>query len=358
MRVKLRLRPLSNNPSDPTVPPLPEAVPETVHELKNAEPVWGVAVAEVPHVPCKTESFEIVNWVAAGGHLFNAVLTLVIGDDKQYRIYDTYASWTPYNSTAPCPPNQYIMEGSEGTFLVNPRDKVSMMSLSLLWLIFAFHILSALFQGYTGFSRDYVTNIKQRGVNPLRFVEYSLSATIMLVCIALVSGIDEFYAMLAVASLTFVTMMLGLIAELLFDDQLVDRLTTRRIGWIAHLTGWVTMLSAYVGVILKQYFVSVRESDVGPPDWVTVAIFVVFGLYNIFGVTQFVQLWYKYPLHLFFKPECVPDPKDPKDPKKVCGMELNVLIEMVYVANSLVTKTLLGWMIIINLVVEDTRNFC
>jgi hypothetical protein len=115
------------------------------------------------------------------------------------------------------------------------------------------------------------------------------------------------------------------------------------------------MLSAYVGVILKQYFVSVRESDVGPPDWVTVAIFVVFGLYNIFGVTQFVQLWYKYPLHLFFKPECVPNPKDPK---KVCGMELNVLIEMVYVANSLVTKTLLGWMIIINLVVEDTRNFC
>ena len=99
MRVKLRLRPLSEFPS---VPPLPEAVPETVPllgELTNAEPVWGelkaVPATEVPRVPCETESFEIVNWVAAGGHLFNAVLTLVIGDDKQYRIYDTYASWTP-----------------------------------------------------------------------------------------------------------------------------------------------------------------------------------------------------------------------------------------------------------------------
>ena len=348
MNVKLRLR-LSEIPS---VAVLPE--PETVKTVPVAE------ATEVLHVdPCKTESFEIVNWVAAGGHLFNAVLTLVIGDDKQYQIYDTYASWTPYNSTAPCPPNQYIVKGNEGTFIVNPRDKVSMMSLSLLWLIFAFHILSAIFQGYAGFSRDYVTNIKQRGVNPLRFVEYSLSATIMLVCIALVSGIDEFYAILAVASLTFVTMVLGLIAELLFDDQLVERLATRRIGWIAHLTGWVTMLSAYVGVILKQYFVSVSESDVGPPAWVTVAIFVVFGLYNIFGVTQFVQLWYKYPLHLFFKPDCMPkDSKNSKNSKKVCGMKLNVLVEMVYVANSLVTKTLLGWMIIINLVVEDNRNFC
>lgn len=312
-----------------------------------------VALKPVAVEPCKSEPFEIVNWVAAGGHLFNAVLTLVVGDDKQYKIYDTYVTWTPYNSTSPCPADQYIVVGSEGTFLVNPRDKVSKMSLSLWWLIFGFHILSALFQGYAGLSKDYVFNIKQRGVNPLRFIEYAISATIMLVCIALVSGIDEFYAILAVASLTFVTMMLGLIAELLFDDQLVDPLKTRWIGWIAHLTGWVTMLSAYVGVILKQYFVSLGESDLGPPDWVTVVIFVVFGLYNIFGVTQFVQLWYKYPLHLFFKPNCVP-----KGSGLVCGMEFNVLIEMVYVANSLVTKTLLGWMIIVNLVVEDNRNFC
>lgn len=347
MRVKLRLGHLS----EPSVPPLPgETAP-----LLSKDPLAVPEAVPVPVEPCKTESFEIVNWVAAGGHLFNAVLTLVIGDDKQYKIYDTYASWTPYNSSAPCPPNQYIVEGGEGTFLVNPRDKVSMMSLSLLWLIFAFHILSALFQGYAGLSRDYVFNITQRGVNPLRFVEYAISATIMLVCIALVSGIDEFYGILSVASLTFVTMMLGLVAELLFDDQLdqLERPAMRRIGWIAHLTGWVTMLSAYVGVILKQYFVSVSESDVGPPDWVTVVIFVVFGLYNIFGVTQFVQLWCKYPLHLFFKPECVP-----KGPGPVCGMKFNVFVEMVYVANSLVTKTLLGWMIIVNLVVEDNRNFC
>ena len=202
MRVKLRLRPLSNDPSVPPLPPLPEAVPETVPLLSELK---AVPVTEVPHVPCATESFEIVNWVAAGGHLFNAVLTLVIGDDKQYQIYDTYASWTPYNSTAPCPPNQYIVEGSEGTFLVNPRDKVSMMSLSLLWLIFAFHILSALFQGYTGFSRDYVTNIKQRGVNLLRFVEFSSSASILLVRIVVVSGIHEFYPMSAVDFFIFVT---------------------------------------------------------------------------------------------------------------------------------------------------------
>ena len=296
------------------------------------------------------QTFEIINWIAAGGHLFNATLTLVIGDDKQYQIYDTYASWTPYNGT--CPTNQYKVNGSTGTFLVNPRDKAPTMSLSLLWLIFAFHILSALFQGYAGCSKNYVSNIVQRGVNPLRFVEYAASATIMLLCIALVSGIDEYFALLAVEALTFVTMILGLIAELLFDDTKKDY-RLKQIGWIAHFAGWVTMLAAYGGVILKQYFFSLEKSDEGPPEWVTIVIFAVFGLYNIFGVTQFIQLCCKFPVHKIYKEDCVVSGQ-----KNVCGSSLNVFIEMMYVVNSLVTKTLLGWMIIVNLIVEDNRDFC
>jgi hypothetical protein len=308
------------------------------------------AVEVVECKQTKMQTFEIINWIAAGGHLFNAALTLVIGDDKQYQVYDTYASWTKYNGT--CPPTQYKVEGSRGTFLVNPRDKAPTMSLSLLWLIFAFHILSAFFQGYAGCSRNYVYDITQRGVNPLRFIEYAASATIMLVCIALVSGIDEYFALLAVVTLTFVTMMLGLVAEILFDDLKTDY-RLKQIGWVAHFTGWVTMLAAYGGVILKQYFFSIEKSDEGPPEWVTAVIFAVFGLYNIFGATQFVQLCCKFPLHKAFKEECVETGQ-----KQVCGSTLNVFVEMLYVTNSLVTKSLLGWMIIANLVVEDNRDLC
>lgn len=316
--------------------------------------VEAVPVQEAPvqEDKCKhkTQTFETINWIAAGGHLFNAALTLVIGDDKQYQVYDTYASWTKYNGT--CPPNQYKVQGPRGTFLVNPRDKAPTISLSLLWLIFAFHTLSALFQGYAGCSKNYANDITQRGVNPLRFIEYSISATIMLVCIALVSGIDEYFALLAVESLTFVTMILGLVAELLFDDTKKDY-RLKQIGWIAHFAGWVTMLAAYGGVILKQYFFSIEKSDEGPPEWVTVVIFAVFGLYNIFGITQFIQLCCKYPVHRACRSECVESGQT-----DVCGSSLNVFIEMMYVTNSLVTKSLLGWMIIANLVIEDRRNFC
>ena len=314
---------------------------DTIEVPQNAKKITLTWVTNTKSY--KHQTFETINWIAAGGHLANAVLTLQLGEDKQYDIYESYAAWTPYNGT--CPAFQYKVEGSRGTFLVNPRASAPTFTLSLLALIFAFHLLSALFQAYAGCRRNtYVTNILDRGVNPLRFVEYAVSATIMLVCIALVSGIDEYYAILAVAALTFVTMVLGLLAELLFDDNRSDR-KLQQLGWVAHFTGWVTMLAAYAGVILKQYFFSIQKSDEGPPDWVTAVIFSVFGLYNIFGITQFIQLWYKYPL-------CG------KPSKTVCGTPINVFTEMMYVTNSLVSKTLLGWMILANLVVEDNRIFC
>ena len=308
----------------------------------------NVSVTKKPSYP--HQRFETVNWIAAGGHLLNAVLTFFIGDTKQYTIYDPYASWAPFVGN--CPADYYTIDRGNRTWLVNPRAQHPSMTISLFWLIFMFHLLSAVFQGYAGCARKtYVRNIVERGVNPLRFVEYSLSATIMLICIALVSGVDDYHGILAVELLTFVTMILGLIGELMFDDGIADY-RLKQIGWLAHFTGWVTMLGAYVGVILKKYFFSIEMSDQGPPEWVTIVIFAVFALYNIFGITQFIQLCCKYPVQ-----RCCMGKNVQKNDRKVCGTSINVFIEMMYVANSLVTKTLLGWMIIANLAIEDTAEY-
>lgn len=317
-------------------------------ETQKVKIMTNVVVTKTPSYP--HQRFETINWIAAGGHLVNTALTYYVGDTKQYTIYEPYASWAPFVGN--CPADYYTIERGNRTWLVNPRAQHPSMKISLFWLIFVFHLLSAVFQGYVGWQRKtYVTNIIERGVNPHRFVEYSASATIMLICIALVSGIDDYHGILAVEVLTFVTMILGLIGELLFDDRIKDY-RLKQIGWVAHFAGWVTMLAAYVGVILKKYFLSIEKSDQGPPDWVTIIIFAIFGLYNIFGITQFIQLCCKYPV----QKACTSKPVDTKG-KEVCGTSLNVFIEMMYVANSLVSKTLLGWMIIANLAIEETAEY-
>jgi hypothetical protein len=295
----------------------------------------------------KVQPFEIWNAVAAAGHIGNTIATYYLGDTKNFTVYEPYAKWTSHNDSMVCPKDNYVTTRDDKQWLVNPRAQAPTITISLFWLILLFHALSAIFQTYAGCNRrNYVTNVLQRGVNPLRFIEYSLSATIMLVCIALVSGIDDYHGLLAIETLTFTTMILGMVSELLFDDQLASR-HLRWIGWVTHFTGWVTLMSAYVGVILKKYFYSIEQSEQGPPDWVTIIIFLIFALYNIFGITQFMQLCFKQPL-------CLKGyiPTKFKDPQK-----LNRWIENIYVANSLITKSILGWMIIVNTRSETNANF-
>jgi hypothetical protein len=361
--------------------------------------------------------YVVLNIVAACLHLVNAVVTLIIGDDKLYPIYETYGSWNPYNGT--CTSGTYIVGNGTNKFVVNPRDKKHTYTLSLLWLIFFFHLLSFLFQfgvALKCFGYDYVNKVK-RGVNPMRFVEYSISATLMLVCIALVSGIDEHYAIIGIVVLTLITMLLGLVSESLFDDNLmgvsdksdegaeskadsdtdskyskkqksvftrslrnasefdsegantdtIKKAATiatyvakrssasfsRKIGWIVHMMGWVTLMAVYGGIILRNFYFSVGLSDAKPPEWVSFALLSVFALYNVFGVTQFMQLCCKFPLHMCRSDENC-DPQQGYDGSN----GLNVAVEYVYVVNSLVTKTLLGYLIIFNLVIEDRRVMC
>ena len=335
-------------------------------------------------------SYTLINVIAAFAHFFNFLVTIIIGDERIYPVYETFADWhaVPDAVTDACPINcpagAYSFNGNNNTVIVNPLAKKSTYSLSLLWLIATFHLLSFVFQfGVSLRCSGYDYNDKiQRGINPARFVEYSVSATLMLVCIALVSGITEQYALLAIVTLTFTTMILGMIAELLFDDihlpayvapprfvsgdKVKDKVnakpagdggsnrtvqTMRTIGWTAHFLGWVTMLAAYGGIILRNFYFSVSASVNKPPDWVQYAILSVFGLYNVFGVVQFIQLWHKMPLTVFC---CVPsiNIKPKHDPA------FNKWIENIYVINSLVSKTLLGYLIIVNLVIDDARSPC
>jgi len=351
--------------------------------------------------------FEKWNAIAAIVHLLNAVLTYALPgtNDKPFPVYESYASWTSINNTDitidNCPIDQYVVNvnrtNESEMFLVNPRAKTKTFTLSLQLLIFSFHFLSFLFQGgipvYSlvynscSLSNDqYVKDIKERGVNSWRFVEYSISATLMLVCIALVSGIDEYYALFSIVVLTSVTMILGLAVELLFDDQLIkfnvhkkqlDKLSklnlknasmlggglvlnnvstisennlepfirelkklgkniekyrnnVRKVGLIVHFTGWVTMLSAYGGIIVKHYLLSIQISNVQPPWWVTFAIFAIMSLYLIFGGIQLVQIYIKQRGHPNLEAK-------------------NIQVELAYIYNSLITKTILGWVIILNL---------
>ena len=96
------------------------------------------------------------------------------------------------------------------------RFKDSMIAhgaISIHWLIFSFHLLSFLFQMSVYLNRNAYHKWVGRAQNPLRFIEYSISASLMLVAIALFSGVPNTTALWNIALLCSFTQLMGLFAE-------------------------------------------------------------------------------------------------------------------------------------------------
>ena len=284
--------------------------------------------------PCgKAPTFWSVNWIAAVMHLINAALMTMLwsssdNKDTVYRLTETYAPWIPtINGTCTLP----TIKISEEWCLA--RKTVATADLSLWWLIIGFHGLSFVFQTAAmctckSFGKEnYVKDIEENGTNTLRMVEYSISATLMQIAIALLLGVWQRLTIIGIAFLTVVTMLLGLVAEQV-------RTTNLKIAWLAHIIGWISMLGVWI-ILGRQFAFTVMESPNGPPEFVYAIVVVIGLLYSVFGFVQAYQLWYT----------------NKKDPAV-----LNTKVEMAYVVNSLVSKTFLGWMIFSNALVGVARS--
>jgi hypothetical protein len=171
--------------------------------------------------------------------------------------------------------------------------RISAGELDVRYVIIAFFSLSAIFQIVGGYILGGAWGSR------LRFVEYSFSASIMIIAIAVESGIREFYTLAMMFVLTWVTMMLGLLADFInsitvgFDRQTehepVIIVMGSQVWLIPHIAAWVTCLAAY-GPILDVFILSSSKSDVQAPGFVHVIVFLQFGLFSIFGLVQMYSL--------------------------------------------------------------------
>ena len=191
------------------------------------------------------QPFLFWNFVAAFLHLVNAVFSFFGAQENQrtnmYPIYQGYTGWTPEKrfcelANFTCPAAGDVIECIQTEGYVRSRvDEDTMMAiqpsltksryrLSLFWLIISFHFLSAIFQFTAGFcfKNFYAKHVLRNGVNSFRFIEYSISATLMLLCIALIGSLQDVYAHVGLGVLCTATMLFGLIAEVLFSDEFLS----------------------------------------------------------------------------------------------------------------------------------------
>lgn len=221
--------------------------------------------------------------------------------------------------------NITFQENSNGTIprfeLIPNYYKAS--SLYLTYIVAGFFACSALAHcGNALLWRPFYESQLSKCRVPTRWIEYFVSASIMILVIAFNAGIRGYLLLIAITMLMASTIPYGLLTELystpLSDTQWCESVFLRL---LFHMLGYIPQLSAW-GIILLNFY---NDTGSDPPSFVYVIVWAQLGLFFSFGFVQFVQIL-RYPKYYYQG-------------------------EIVYQILSLVSKGLLGSLLLFNVLV-------
>jgi hypothetical protein len=156
----------------------------------------------------------------------------------------------------------------------------------------------------------YVRNLKRR-INYLRWYEYALSSSVMIVVIAMLSGIFDLPSLVLLFALNATMIFFGLMME-------IHNQTTERTNWTAFILGsWAGVVP---WIIIGWYFGG-AALNTSVPTFVYGIIISLFVFYNVFPINMFLQY------------------------KRVGKWRDYLFGERAYILLSLFAKSALGWQV-------------
>ncbi len=243
----------------------------------------------------KLKGLRRFNLVMGFLHLIQGVFMWVVSNDTAYPIFTNFLKFnTQTMSLSPNPTLAYELRF--GPFVA-----------IFLLLSAAAHFFLASF-GY----KLYVSNLA-KGINPVRFYEYALSSSVMIVLIGMLVGVTDLGALILLFAVNATMNLFGIMMEL--HNQ-----RTEKTNWTAFVYGSIAGIVPWI-VIALYFLGSVASSDAKPPAFVYAIVPSLFIFFNIFAVNMVLQY------------------------KKVGSWKDYLFGERVYIILSLTAKTLLAWQI-------------
>ena len=257
----------------------------TIAESRQSVPTTGIDPARFP-------GLRRYNLVAAAFHAAQAVAVIALANDFAIPVTGTYLIGPP---------------GS-------PGETVDIFDVAIGPAVAAFLALSALFHvivASPGFFRRYTAGLTEYR-NYFRWVEYSISSSLMIVLIAQITGITDVAALLA---------LFGVNASMILFGWLQEKYQTPGDGgWLPFIFGCVAGIVPWLAILV---YVVAPESTSGaePPAFVYGIIVSLFLFFNVFALNQWLQ----------YKP---------------VGRFRDYLVgERAYITLSLVAKSALAWQV-------------
>ena len=250
-------------------------------------------------------SLRRMNLLAAAVHLATAVAMIAFGNAFEISL------------------SSFNLNGPPGTPLADGRVE-DLLDIRLAWATAAFSLLSAVFHLLvaTPIAQARYTDELRHGRNRFRWVEYSLSASLMIVLIALICGITDLAALIAIAIANVAMILFGWLMEVSNPPGRARTWWTPFwFGCVAGAGPWIA-IAAYIGVNVSQPGAS------GPPGFVYGILASIFVLFNCFAVNQWLQF------------------------RRTGRWRAYLVGERGYIVLSMVAKTALAWQIFANTLID------
>lgn len=175
----------------------------------------------------------------------------------------------------------------------------------------AMSALAHLLVSVPGIYEWYVGNLK-KGANYARWIEYSFSSSLMIVVIAMLTGMYDAIALMLMFALNAMMILFGWMMEL--HNQ-----STQKTNWTSYIFGCIAGIVPWVAIALYLGFAG--EGEMKAPSFVYWIFFSMFIFFNTFAVNMVLQY------------------------KKVGKWKNYIYGEKMYIILSLVAKSLLAWQV-------------
>lgn len=246
---------------------------------------------QAPDAPAKLGRLRRLNLAATVFFGIQVALLLVLSDPVTLPVLGSYLTSAP---------------GSDQFATKNLFD----LRVDLLVALFlALALIDHLFVATAGRGK-YESDVS-RGVNPARWWEYSVSASIMVVLIAMLSGVSDVVALLMMFGANAAMILFGLVMER-------SNLGREEVDWSPFIYGCLIGAVPWIGIVI-QFILAEGEGSV--PGFVYGIFVSLFILFNCFAL----NMWLGYRGRGQWK-----------DP---------LFVELVYVILSLTAKTALAWQV-------------
>lgn len=221
-------------------------------------------------------------------------------------------------------------QGPPGTAAPAPE---SLLEPRLGWLVAAFLALAALDHLSVALPlRATYERLLARSRQPFRWVEYSISSTLMVLLIGFLAGITDIAAVIGIAGANVAMILFGLRMERVNEGP--PDLSGHGVEWQPFWWGCLVGIFPWIAISVNFLGATITAPDgEGPPGFVFGIIISLFVLFMSFAAVQFLQMRARTRNGRFADP---------------------VVAERAYLVLSLVAKTLLAWQIFANVLVDMT----